>query len=72
MVTLSAVQMLSSFLLLPPLFTVGQVLWMVLLIVPLLSLSLIATPMDPNTMLCATEKNQCEVNLEVQNSNFRL
>ncbi|XP_044020998.1 transmembrane protein 94 isoform X3 [Aphidius gifuensis] len=61
-VTLSFTQLLSCFLLLPPIFTVGQILWLTCLIIPLLSVSMIATPTDPTIMQRATGKNQCVVN----------
>lgn len=61
-VTLSFTQALSGFLLLPPLFSVDQVLWLCCLIIPMLSISMIATPMDPTIMQRATGKNQCTVN----------
>ncbi|XP_068983961.1 transmembrane protein 94 isoform X1 [Bombus flavifrons] len=64
-VTLSFTQALSGFLLLPPLFSVDQVLWLCCLIIPMLSISMIATPMDPTIMQRATGKNQCTVNGEV-------
>ncbi|XP_046427153.1 transmembrane protein 94 isoform X1 [Neodiprion fabricii] len=64
-VTLSMAQLLSSFLMLPPLFSVGQVLWLSCLIIPLLSVSLVATPTDPTIMQRATGKNQCLVNGQV-------
>lgn len=65
LVTLSFMQMLSAFLLLPPLFSIDQVLWLSCLIIPILSTSMIATPIDPTIMQRATGKNQCVVNGEV-------
>ncbi|XP_063995307.1 transmembrane protein 94 isoform X2 [Diachasmimorpha longicaudata] len=64
-VTLSLVQALSDFLMLPPLLSVGQTLWLICLIIPLLSVSMIATPTDPTIMQRATGKNQCAVTGEV-------
>ncbi|XP_066585135.1 endoplasmic reticulum magnesium-transporting P-type ATPase isoform X2 [Prorops nasuta] len=64
-VTLSFTQALSGFFLLPPLFSVGQVIWLSCLIIPMLSISMIATPMDPTIMQRATGKNQCTVNGQV-------
>lgn len=64
-VTLSFTQAMSGFLLLPPLFSVDQVLWLCCLIIPILSISMIATPMDPTIMQRATGKNQCTVNGQV-------
>lgn len=66
LVTLSFMQMLSAFLLLPPLFSIDQVLWLSCLIIPILSTSMIATPIDPTIMQRATGKNQCVVNGEVR------
>lgn len=66
-ITLSFTQAVSGFLLLPPLFSVDQVLWLCCLIIPMLSISMIATPMDPTIMQRATGKNQCTVNGQVRN-----
>ncbi|KAL0110560.1 hypothetical protein PUN28_013866 [Cardiocondyla obscurior] len=65
LVTLSFMQILSAVLLLPPLFSVDQVLWLCCLIIPILSTSMIATPIDSTIMQRATGKNQCVVNGEV-------
>ncbi|CAL7933066.1 unnamed protein product [Xylocopa violacea] len=54
-VTLSFTQAVSCFLLLPPLFSVDQILWLCCLIIPMLSISMIATPMDPTIMQRATD-----------------
>ncbi|XP_012258439.1 transmembrane protein 94 isoform X3 [Athalia rosae] len=64
-VTASLAQLLSGFLMLPPLFSIGQVMWLSCLIIPLLSVSLVATPTDPTIMQRATGKNQCLVNGQV-------
>nr|XP_012144918.1 PREDICTED: uncharacterized protein KIAA0195 isoform X3 [Megachile rotundata] len=64
-VTLSITQALSTFLLLPPLFSVDQVLWLSCLIIPMLSISLIAAPMDSTIMQRATGKNQCTINGQI-------
>ncbi|XP_051174017.1 transmembrane protein 94 isoform X2 [Leptopilina boulardi] len=64
-VTLAAVQAISGFLLLPPLFSIGQVLWLTCLIIPLLSISMVATPTDSTIMQRATGKNQCIINGQV-------
>ncbi|CAL1678432.1 unnamed protein product [Lasius platythorax] len=64
-VTLAFTQTLSAFLLLPPLFSINQVLWLCCLIIPVLSTSMIATPIDPTIMQRATGKNQCIVNGEL-------
>ncbi|XP_026670235.1 transmembrane protein 94 isoform X5 [Ceratina calcarata] len=64
-ITLSFTQAMSGFLLLPPLFSVDQVLWLCCLIIPVLSISMIATPIDHTIMQRATGKNQCTVNGQV-------
>ncbi|XP_053996554.1 transmembrane protein 94 isoform X3 [Hylaeus anthracinus] len=64
-VTLSFTQAVSGFLLLPPLFSVDQVLWLSCLVIPMLSISMIATPKDTTIMQRATGKNQCTVNGQV-------
>ncbi|CAK9816936.1 Transmembrane protein 94 [Anthophora quadrimaculata] len=64
-ITLSFTQAVSGFFLLPPLFSVDQVLWLCCLIIPMLSISMIATPMDPTIMQRATGKNQCTINGQV-------
>ena len=53
---------------LPPVLQTGSVLWLVCLVVPLLSLSLVASSTDPQVMQRATGKNQCVV--DTQASNF--
>ncbi len=55
--SLSVVQLLSSLLYLPPLLTSGHVLWLVFIILPALSFSLMGTPLDPHVMTMATGKN---------------
>ncbi|XP_043281137.1 transmembrane protein 94 isoform X2 [Venturia canescens] len=64
-VTVSFAQAISGFLLLPPLFSVSQVMWLCCLIIPLLSISMIATPTDSTIMQRATGKNQCVVGGQV-------
>lgn len=64
-VTLAFTQTLSAFLLLPPLFSIDQILWLCCFIIPVLSTSMIATPIDPTIMQRATGKNQCIVNGEI-------
>lgn len=54
---LSAMMLLSSCVLLPPPLTGLHLLWLSCLIVPLLSLSLIGSPSDPNLMTMMTGKN---------------
>eukprot|EP00095_Tigriopus_kingsejongensis_P007584 maker-scaffold506_size152672-snap-gene-0.29 protein:Tk07584 transcript:maker-scaffold506_size152672-snap-gene-0.29-mRNA-1 annotation:"Uncharacterized protein KIAA0195" len=57
LVTLSLLQMCSIFLTLPLFMTIGQVMWMSMLVLPLLSLSLLGTKKDPNIMNISTGKN---------------
>ncbi|XP_023719863.1 transmembrane protein 94 isoform X3 [Cryptotermes secundus] len=64
-VTVSAVQVLGILLMLPPLLKTGSVLWLVCLVVPLLSLSLVTNPTDPQVMQRATGKNQCVVDAQI-------
>ena len=71
MVTLSLAQVFSAFLLLPPLLSVGQVLWLVIVIVPLLAVSLVGAPTDPSIMQSATGKNQCAVSGQVGTPSYR-
>lgn len=64
-VTLSFAQAISAILLLPPLLSVNQIVWLSCLIIPVLSISMIATPMDSTIMQRATGKNQCIINGQV-------
>jgi len=43
----------------------GQVLWLACVVVPLLSVSLVAGPTDPEVMQKPTGKNQCSITTEV-------
>ncbi|KAK7869540.1 hypothetical protein R5R35_002309 [Gryllus longicercus] len=61
----SGIQVLNISLMLPPIFSFGQVLWLVCVIIPILSLSLVGKPTDPQVMQKATGKNQNIVNTEV-------
>ncbi|KAG8227373.1 hypothetical protein J437_LFUL000381 [Ladona fulva] len=65
MISLSLVQVLGILLMLPPLYSTGQILWLICFVVPLLAISLIGTPTDPKVMHRATGKNQSCVKLEV-------
>ncbi|XP_014604302.1 PREDICTED: uncharacterized protein KIAA0195 isoform X1 [Polistes canadensis] len=64
-VTLSFAQAISAILLLPPLLSVSQIVWLSCFIIPFLSISMIATPMDSTIMQRATGKNQCIINGQV-------
>ncbi|XP_071444767.1 transmembrane protein 94 isoform X3 [Hetaerina americana] len=65
LVSLSLVQFLGVLLMLPPVFSTGQVLWLICVVIPLLATSLIGTPTDPKVMHRATGKGQSHVTLEV-------
>uniref|UniRef100_A0A1B6BXT8 Cation-transporting P-type ATPase C-terminal domain-containing protein n=1 Tax=Clastoptera arizonana TaxID=38151 RepID=A0A1B6BXT8_9HEMI len=64
-ITLGSVQLVNTFFMLPPIFTIGQLLWISCIVIPLLSLSMVANPTDPAVMQKATDKNHCLVNFEV-------
>ncbi|XP_067006534.2 endoplasmic reticulum magnesium-transporting P-type ATPase [Anabrus simplex] len=64
-VSVSTLQVIGMFLMLPPVFSTGEVLWLFCLVVPLLSLSMVGNPTDPLTMQRATGKNQCDINMQV-------
>uniref|UniRef100_A0A1B6CIN0 Cation-transporting P-type ATPase C-terminal domain-containing protein n=1 Tax=Clastoptera arizonana TaxID=38151 RepID=A0A1B6CIN0_9HEMI len=63
-ITLGSVQLVNTFFMLPPIFTIGQLLWISCIVIPLLSLSMVANPTDPAVMQKATDKNHCLVNFE--------
>ncbi|XP_054282537.1 transmembrane protein 94 isoform X2 [Macrosteles quadrilineatus] len=65
LLTLTTVQLLAAMFLLPPIFTLGQVLWLSVVITPLLSLSLVAAKTDPQVMHRATGKNHTTLNTEM-------
>lgn len=67
---LSAMMLLSSCVLLPPPLTGLHLLWLSCLIVPLLSLSLIGSPSDPNLMTMMTGKNDKNFKVTFNNSWF--
>ncbi|CAG9860047.1 unnamed protein product [Phyllotreta striolata] len=57
-IALSLLQVISAVLMLPGLLTTGQVLWFSCLVVPLISISLMARPIDPDVMKKPQGKNQ--------------
>lgn len=57
-VSLSTIQTLGVFLMLPPLFTTGQIMWFVCVVIPVLSLSLVGSPTDPQVMQRPTSNKQ--------------
>lgn len=60
-------QFLAALLLLPALFTVGQVLWFVCIVVPAISVSLTALPVDSTVMKKPLGKNQIAFSFQVRN-----
>lgn len=66
LVCLAFTQLLAAFLLLPPLYSVGQVLWLVCFILPLLGVTLLGTPTDSDVMKKPLGKNQIVFNVEVR------
>lgn len=67
-VALTAVQLLAMVLQLPPLLTVGQVMWMCAFVVPVLSAGLLGVPVDRAVMKMPLGKRQCGVDGEVSHS----
>ncbi|CAH1113628.1 unnamed protein product [Psylliodes chrysocephalus] len=57
-IALSLLQVVSTILMLPGLLTTGQVLWFSCLVVPLISISLMAKPIDKDVMKKPQGKNQ--------------
>ncbi|KAK8379307.1 hypothetical protein O3P69_019293 [Scylla paramamosain] len=55
--SLSLLQLLAATAALPPLLSSGDILWLVVVIIPALSLSLVAAPTNPSVMNQATGKN---------------
>lgn len=62
---LSFAQLLAALLLFPPLFTIGQVLWFVCVVLPLLGVALMGTPTDPDVMKKPLGRHQIVFNIEV-------
>ncbi|CAB3361895.1 Hypothetical predicted protein [Cloeon dipterum] len=63
-VAVSIIQLVAIVSLLPPLFTVGQILWVQCIVIPILALSLIGKPTDTQIMQRATGKNQFSISSE--------
>ncbi|KAJ1527966.1 hypothetical protein ONE63_007896 [Megalurothrips usitatus] len=57
-VSLSTLQTLGVLLMLPPLFTTGQIMWFVCVVIPVLSLSLVGSPTDSQVMQRPTSNKQ--------------
>ncbi|XP_059477239.1 transmembrane protein 94 isoform X2 [Neocloeon triangulifer] len=63
-VAVSIIQVVAIVSLLPPLFTIGQILWLQCVVIPILALSLIGKPTDTQIMQRATGKNQFLINTD--------
>ncbi|KAF4527294.1 hypothetical protein B566_EDAN001068 [Ephemera danica] len=64
-ISISLVQIVATLVVLPPIFTTGQVLWMQCVVIPFLALALIGKPTDSYIMQRATGKNQCSITTEL-------
>lgn len=58
-------QAAASVLLMPALLTVGQLLWFICLVIPVLSISLMGIPVNSEVMKKPLGKNQLVFNVEV-------
>ncbi|XP_050421930.1 transmembrane protein 94 isoform X2 [Adelges cooleyi] len=65
MVSLSFLQLIAIALVLPPILSVGQVLWLTCIIIPLLAVSLVGGPTDHEVMHKPSGKNQCSISTEL-------
>lgn len=63
--SLSVLQLTAALLFLPPILTVGQIIWLSCITIPLLSISLMGAPTDPCVMNIATGKNSRRVDRSV-------
>ncbi|BES99398.1 kiaa0195 [Nesidiocoris tenuis] len=61
----SLVQLITTIVLLPPIFTVGHVLWICCLVIPVISLTLGHAPLNPQVMQMPGNKVQCSLSFEV-------
>ncbi|XP_017785001.1 PREDICTED: transmembrane protein 94 isoform X2 [Nicrophorus vespilloides] len=64
-ITLSMMQLVGALFMLPALLTPGQVIWIVCVLIPLLSCSLIGTKTDKNIMKKPQSKNEIIFNAEL-------
>lgn len=62
---LSFLQVLATIAALPPLLSPGGVVWMVSVVIPILSVSLVGAPTNPAVMNQATGKNHVQLNKEL-------
>ena len=63
--SLSFIQLAAAIFFLPPIFTIGQVLWLTCITIPILAISLIGAPTNPSVMSIATGKNLRNIDREV-------
>ncbi|XP_029633294.1 transmembrane protein 94 isoform X2 [Octopus sinensis] len=63
--SLSLVQVMATLFLLPPPISGHQILWLIFIVVPLLSLGLMGNPVDPRNMTLATAKNCDHINKQM-------
>lgn len=66
-VSISIMQVVAAIFMLPALLTPGQVLWLLFVVVPILSLSLMGDPIDSDTMKRPQAKLQVAFDKEVIN-----
>ncbi|KAF5269581.1 hypothetical protein FQR65_LT05919 [Abscondita terminalis] len=64
-IALSGIQLITTFFMLPALLTTGQVLWIVVFVIPGLSVSLMGTTVDKEIMKNPQGKKQVALNYEV-------
>lgn len=65
--SLSFIQLAAAIFFLPPIFTIGQVLWLTCITIPILAISLIGAPTNPSVMSIATGKNLRNIDREMLN-----
>ncbi|XP_073997846.1 transmembrane protein 94-like protein l(2)k05819 isoform X2 [Rhodnius prolixus] len=63
--TISILQVIAAIVMLPPIFTTGQILWLSCVVVPFLALSLVHIPANTQVMQRPGSKSQSNVNSEV-------
>lgn len=67
--TLTFMQAFAAVLLMPAILTVGQLLWFIFLVIPVLSISLMGNQVNPEVMKKPLGKNQIVFNIEVHKPN---
>ncbi|KAK9509058.1 hypothetical protein O3M35_006462 [Rhynocoris fuscipes] len=63
--TISILQVITAIVMLPPLFSTGQILWLSCVIIPFLALSLVHVPANTQVMQRPGSKNLVNINSEV-------